>query len=574
MSNPLREPGTQGDAHLLTVSVEDYFHAQAFKGTVAVKHWDRIESRLKANIDDILLFLDRFHVRATFFVLGWTAERQPELIRSISSAGHEIASRGYWPRGAKGMVPEEFRSDLRRTAEVLRAAGAKNILGFRSPQWIRAEEAWILDVLAEEGYSYDSSINPVLRRFARDPRRFRIHRHRHFASDLTIWEFPISTASLLGWRFAISGGNYVRQLPHTLLRQAVARWNRREETPLVFYFMPWELDSEQPHIEAISPLMKIRHYRNLSKTRWVLEEYFGRYRFGPIADYLTARGERPSLILPRSSPIEVASLEVGPDPQQPREDVTVVVPLFNEKQNIAYLRQTLLGLRHRLADRYRIRFCVVDDGSSDGTWEALQSKFAGVPDFEAHRHPANRGVAAAILTGITHASTEIVCSIDCDCSYDPNILEEMIPLLQQAEIVTASPYHPAGSTFNVPGWRLFLSRSLSRLYSLLLDENLHTYTSCCRALKKSAVMGLTLKYDDFLGVAEMLIRAKLAGARVREYPAILEARLFGESKMKTLRTIRRHLNLLAELAWRRAERVRRTRTEPGAPSREGGSRPS
>jgi glycosyltransferase involved in cell wall biosynthesis len=171
-----------------------------------------------------------------------------------------------------------------------------------------------------------------------------------------------------------------------------------------------------------------------------------------------------------------------------------------------------------------------------------------MPDVITLQHPANRGVAAAILTGLRAAPSNVVCSIDCDCSYDPAILEQMIPLLDGCDLVTASPYHPKGSTFNVPEWRLFLSRGLSRIYSRLLGIRLYTFTSCCRVYRKDVVEKLRLQHDDFLGVAEILIRARLAGARIVEFPATLEARLFGESKMKTLRTIRRHLGLLFELA--------------------------
>jgi glycosyltransferase involved in cell wall biosynthesis len=210
-------------------------------------------------------------------------------------------------------------------------------------------------------------------------------------------------------------------------------------------------------------------------------------------------------------------------------------------------------LRRELAGRYRVHLTIVDDGSGDGTWDEMQGMFAGVPDFTALRHPANRGVAAAVLTGIRNASTEIVCSIDCDCSYDPAILADMLPLAGEADLVTASPYHPAGRAVNVPRWRLFLSRSLSRIYSGILGDRIHTFTSCCRVYRKSAVAGLRLRHDDFLGIAEMLVRARLAGARVVEHPATLESRLLGTSKMRTARTVRRHLSLIRELVFRRQE---------------------
>jgi polysaccharide deacetylase family protein (PEP-CTERM system associated) len=548
--------------HILTVSVEDYFHVGAFEGAVRRKHWDRFESRLERNVKEVLELLDRFNTKATFFVLGWVAERQPEIVAQIATHGHEIASSAYWPRGLRGMVREEFREDLLRSKEVIEAAGANRIVGYRAARdWLHEDNLWVLDVLAEEGYEYDSSINPILRRFARDPRRFKVHKHRHSANDLSIWEFPISTLGLMGFRMAISGGNYIRQFPHTLLRHATARWDSRTNSPMVFYFMPWEFDREQPHITSISFLNKIRHYRNLAKTRWVLEDYFTKYQFQAIGDHLGIPWKEKPERAPvgskaaHKSIIDVVTEDPAPVSDEDAEPVTLVIPLFNEEQNISYLHRTLLDLRKRFRKKYRIHLNLVDDGSSDGTWSGLTSKFAGEPDCTVLKHPANLGIAAAIMTGIQNAPTEIVCSIDCDCSYDPNDLESMISMLGEADLVTASPYHPQGEVFNVPKWRLFLSRTLSRFYSTLLRERFHTFTSCCRVYRKSIVTKLQLRHGDFLGIAELLIQIKLAGGRVVEYPATLESRLFGESKMKILRTIRGHLGLLSELAFKKRTRV-------------------
>ena len=160
------------------------------------------------------------------------------------------------------------------------------------------------------------------------------------------------------------------------------------------------------------------------------------------------------------------------------------------------------------------------------------------------RHEENRGVAAAIMTGIRAAESEVVCSMDSDCSYDPRDLKTMVPLLEGAAMVTASPYHPDGQVVDVPAWRLFLSRNLSRLYSLVLGKKLYTYTSCFRVYRRSMVVDLDLENGDFLGIAELAIRLIGSGQRVVEYPTVLGTRKFGASKMKTLRTIRGHLRLL------------------------------
>ncbi|MBK7973801.1 MAG: DUF3473 domain-containing protein [Deltaproteobacteria bacterium] len=551
-----RQPSGAGQrqSHILTVNVEDYFHVGAFEGTVLRKHWTRFPSRLERNVQEVLELLDKHGAKATFFVLGWIADRQPNVVADIVNAGHEVASRGYWPGGSiRTRVRDEFREDIRRSRQALEAAGASPVVGYRSSQWIHAQDAWILDILAEEGFQYDSSINPILRRFAWDPRCFEVNRHRHSASDLTLWEYPISTLGLLGLRVAISGGNYLRQLPHPVMRRAVRWWTKHRRSPLVFYFMSWEMDKDQPEVRSLPRLNRIRHYRNLERMPEVLDYYLSHYEFQSIGDDLgieratqAPRRERASGIIDLGTDA-ITPPTVSPDAQP----VTLVIPLYNEDANVTYLHRTLLELRRKLGQKYRILFNLVDDGSSDSTWTALEARFRNVPDCRLLRHPRNLGIGAALVTGIRAATTDVVCSLDCDCSYDPSELEAMIPMLDHADLVTASPYHPQGHVFNVPPWRLFLSKTLSRLYSASLGDRIHTYTSCCRVYRKSSVDRIELRNPGFLGVAELLIQAKLAGARIVEHPATLESRLFGESKMKIVRTILAHLGLLRDLALRR-----------------------
>jgi glycosyltransferase involved in cell wall biosynthesis len=191
----------------------------------------------------------------------------------------------------------------------------------------------------------------------------------------------------------------------------------------------------------------------------------------------------------------------------------------------------------------------------------LQELFGARPDCRLVRHERNRGVAHAIQTGIRHAETQIVCSIDCDCTYDPHELGRMIPLLADGvDLVTASPYHPAGRVRNVPSWRLFLSKGLSRLYRLVLHQKLFTYTSCFRVYRKQSAATLEVRSPGFLGVAEIIGQVDLRGGNIVEYPTTLEARILGHSKMKTLRTILGHLGLMARLAWLR---IRQGQMAPG-----------
>ncbi|HLQ37646.1 MAG TPA: glycosyltransferase [Planctomycetota bacterium] len=538
-------PGPTERRHILTVSVEEYFHGGALANVVLRKHWNRFESRIDRSVDEALAVLDRFGAKATFFVLGLLAERDPALVRRIADAGHEVASRGFWPRGVDGMMAEEFAEDLDRTKAALEAAGSNVVVGYRSPRWIRREDIWVLDVLARKGYRYDASINPVLRRFAGMPQFFAVGEHQLAGGRL--WEVPVSTASWFGQRVAIGGGNWMRQLPHALLSGAVRKWDRSRREPLVFYFTSWELDLEQPQITAVSALSRMRQYRNLARTRQSLERYLQLYRFGSIAQHLglTLTPTEPVAVRKPVAPVSEIQSTV------PRTQLAVVVPIYNEEENIPYLLRTMQTVQQRLADRYDLQFVLVDDRSKDSSWEVMQRSAIGRNDVQLVRHDHNRGVAAAIMTGIRAAKADIVASIDCDCSYDPMELERMVPMLADADVVTASPYHPDGQVLNVPHWRLFLSRGLSWIYRRILGTDLHTWTSCFRIYRRDKVVDIELQNGGFLGVAEVLIRMLRRGARVREYPTLLEARLLGVSKMKTLRTVRGHLGLLWQVLRRK-----------------------
>ncbi len=437
------------------------------------------------------------------------------------------------------------------------------MFGYRvAHHWFAPRDLWALAVLAEEGYAYDASVGPLFRRFADEPWRRFPHRLRFGQRELC--EFPVPTSSILGWHFPIGGGNYYRQLPHRFMKRAVERWHRRYSAPFVMYFHIWELDPEQPKIKAASVLTRIRHYRNLGKMPGVLEDYFSRYPFTSIADYLGIR-DQGSGVRDQGSPVPsrntvlrtptpvpwllapVASLTPDPRPLTP-VPVTVVVPCCNEELILPYLANTLGRVQASLADRYRLNFVFVDDGSADGTWSSLHSLFGQWPNATILRHERNRGVAAAILTGIREAKTEIVCSIDCDCTYDPHEIGAMIPLLTDGvDLVTASPYHPQGQVRNVPAWRLSLSRTASFLYRRVLRQKLFTYTSCFRVYRRSAVLDLNMRENGYLGIVEMLAQLDRAGSTIMEYPATLEVRLLGRSKLKIYRTILGHLRLIARL---------------------------
>ena len=528
-----------GRRHVLTVAVEDHFHASAFRGLVRTDHWDRFEHRVEHSTHQALDLLDEFEVKATFFTLGWVAERVPELIREIAARGHEVASKGYLHRSLGEMGPDEFRRDLRRSRAAIENAAGVRVDGYRIARGhFGAGELWALDILVEEGYAYDSSFYPRGRTAAQDKwQRFAfVHRY----GERELHEIPLSTWGWQGWSLPVAGGAYMRHLPHRLTRRLIEHRVREHDSPMALYFHAWELDRELPRITAAPRHAQLRQYRNLEKMPWRLRYYLKHYRFGSMRDHLGLVAEP----LP-DAPSEVRSSSVV---RQDRPPLTLVVPCFNEERVLQYLANTLRQLEVEFADDYRFQYVFVDDCSTDGTWQELQRVFGTWGTCRFVRHEINRGVAAAIQTGLRHADTAIACSIDCDCSYDPRQLRNLLPLLtEDVAVVTASPYHPQGEVRNVPGWRLFLSKGLSMLYRRVFRQKLHTYTACFRAYRRDLVSDIELSEGGYLGVAELLIKLDRRGRRIVECPAVLEVRLLGHSKMKAVRTIRGHLRLLSRM---------------------------
>lgn len=540
-----------GRRHILTVVLEDYYHVSPFRNIIARNQWSRFERRLEIGTDRTLALLDEFGIRATFFVLGWVADAAPELVRRVADRGHEIASKGYDHRSLRDLG-EGLRDDLARAREALERASGRRVRGFRAAEgWLPPSELPKLDVLIDEGYLYDSSLKPAWRAYAGEPWRRLVHRYSTSAGFL--WEIPVSSVRLLGVDVPVAGGNHFRQFPSPLVQQAIARWDRTIPAPLVLYFHTWELDPDQPRISIATALAQIRQYRNLGRMENMVRHYLARYAFGSVADHLGVTDELNTAAVPAPS---LAARPAAATMPAGVPVVTVVVPCFNEESSLPFLANTLAEIRLALAERYDLRFVFVDDGSSDDTLVTLHRLFDNRAECTVLSHDQNRGISAAILTGLRTAATEIVCSIDCDCTYDPRALDSMIPLLtEQVDVVTASPYHPRGSVKNVQGWRLVLSRSASRLYRLVLKQKLHTYTSCFRVYRRSAILGLDLRDPGYLGLVELIGKLDLNGGVVVEFPAELEARLLGRSKMKVVRNVFRHLVQLGRFAWLRLRPV-------------------
>lgn len=230
--------------------------------------------------------------------------------------------------------------------------------------------------------------------------------------------------------------------------------------------------------------------------------------------------------------------------------VSVVVPMCNEEESIQILHEKLELLQRRLESRFAVEYCLVDDGSTDRTWELMRSAVPVGATCICSRHEVNRGLGAAIRTGMQAASGSIVCTIDADCSYPPEDLASLIDVIQtgQADIAVASPYHPQGGVIGVKPWRILLSRQCSRLYRAVSPLKLHTYTSIFRAYRGTVASQIEFKSNGFVSAVEMLFCASRLGYTVHEVPLVLRARERGYSKIRIARTIWTHVGMMASLA--------------------------
>ena len=543
--------------NIVTVLLQDYFHRAVFKQAIGEKQWTRFESRLDRNVDQTCELLDRYGIKATFFTLGWIGDNYPDVVRRIAAEGHEVASAGYWARSVDEIGPQRFEEDLARARTSLERAAGRRVVGYRCAyRNVAARQLWVLDVLAKHGYAYDASVRERLWKPGRNgPTRVASQWETSFEA---IREFPVSTVSLLGFNVPIGGGNYLRQFPHSLMFRAFQRWIRTQSEPFVLYFHPWELDPEQPMVSAVGALGRMRQYRNLGKMKRILPAYFESAPFTSAADYLGVdAGMAPERGTTRT---EESAVHLTSGPAGPVRFVSLVIPFHNEEASLPYLKRSLDELIENGRRIYEFEIVLVDDASTDGTSSALRRIFKDRQDVRIVALPQNRGVAGAILSGIRNASHQVECSMDADCSYDPVEALKMIPRLKDdVSMVTASPYHPEGGVLGVPAWRLVLSKSLSGLYRLVLTHKLHTYTSCFRVYRRDDALAAANTYGDFRGIVELLARMDSQGKRVVEYPTTLQSRIFGHSKMKTLRTIFLH----AALLWR-VMRSRRSEREFGS----------
>jgi polysaccharide deacetylase family protein (PEP-CTERM system associated) len=280
--------------NVLTIDVEEYFHVSAFESVIRFEEWDRYESRVERSTHHVLDILDEYKTKATFFVLGWVAERHPGLVQVIQKRGHEIASHGYAHQRIYTQAPEQFREETRRAKSIVENIIGRSIIGYRAASYsIIGETLWALDILAEEGFQYDSSIFPIRHDL------YGISDHERFFAVLnrngsgTMAEIPLSTIRMAGVNFPVGGGGYLRIFPYAVNYLALLHLNRHERRPAVVYFHPWEIDPDQPRIQG-GWKSRFRHYTNLARMESKIRSLLASFSFAPIREVYAARLSLPA----------------------------------------------------------------------------------------------------------------------------------------------------------------------------------------------------------------------------------------------------------------------------------------
>ena len=282
----------------LTVDVEDYFQVSAMAAQFPRSGWERVPCRIERNMNRILDLFDQFDTKATFFTLGWIAERYPETVREIARRGHELASHGYNHERASAQTPERFRSDVELAKAVLEDVAGVAVHGYRAPSFSIGEgNLWAHECLAEAGYRYSSSVYPVAHDHYGMPDAPRFP----YRLDCGLVEIPVTTVRWLGRNWPAGGGGYFRLLPYGVSRWSIARVNRDDARPAIFYFHPWEIDPEQPRVAGVDSKTRFRHYVNLDRTEGRLRQLLQDFEWGRVDQVFD------ELSLPADAPREAAT---------------------------------------------------------------------------------------------------------------------------------------------------------------------------------------------------------------------------------------------------------------------------
>ena len=279
----------------ISIDVEDYFQVSAFEHTIDRKDWDQLEHRVSANVTQIIQLLKSADVKATFFVLGWVAERYPEIVKSIIEHGHELASHGYGHQRVSDLTRAEFKQDLIYAKEILENLSGVEIKGYRAPSYsIGKDNIWALEVLAETGHQYSSSIYPI--------------QHDHYGypdaprfafkdTNTGLIEIPISTMKFMNRLFPAGGGGFFRFYPYQITRKIIQRVNKLDNQPTIFYFHPWEIDPGQPRQDNAPLKSRFRHYLNLHKTEDRLTSLLQDFTWGRVDEVFIDNSDLPEYTL-------------------------------------------------------------------------------------------------------------------------------------------------------------------------------------------------------------------------------------------------------------------------------------
>lgn len=274
-----------------TVDVEDYYQVSGFERDVPRSQWDQYESRVVDYTRRMLSILDHHGVRATFFVLGWVAQKHPQLVREIQRAGHEIGSHSFWHRLVYEQTRDEFREDLRQSRDVLEDIVGQPVTLYRAPSFsITRDSLWALEILVQEGFTVDSSIFPTRHDRYGIPGAPAAG-HTVGTSSGSLYELPPSVFRAGPWSLPVAGGGYFRLYPFPFIRRVLARLNQSGQS-FVFYVHPWELAPDQPRMRAGSRSARWRHYLNLSRTENRLNRLLGQFQFGRICDVVSPQHRR------------------------------------------------------------------------------------------------------------------------------------------------------------------------------------------------------------------------------------------------------------------------------------------
>lgn len=279
--------------HIMSVDVEEHFQVEAFAASISRESWDTYPSRVLTNTRRVLDLFEQYQTKATFFFLGWVADRFPQLVREVQARGHELACHSFWHRPVYQLTPAEFRRDTRMALDAIQEASGERVVGYRAPTWsITKKCLWAIDILAEEGFIYDSSIYPIRHDLYGMPDANRFAHSRRCRGGRSLIEIPPATVRLAGVNFPAAGGGYLRIFPLAYTWWAIRRIEKKDGQPVMVYFHPWELDPLQPRFRE-QLRSTFRTYTNLGVMRERVASLLSHRSFSPVGPSLANASQRP-----------------------------------------------------------------------------------------------------------------------------------------------------------------------------------------------------------------------------------------------------------------------------------------